>query len=436
LPTGVAWTWAVITVFAHRIQWGEMLHAGTVAGFGVFVAGLFFYTSRDLRFSLRDKLALALAVFVAVQSSQLTVFPLGLLAVIYGVVIGLRSSVFGHRRITDRRPRTVDIAEWREAATLLGLIALPNLVLVIWYWAIGALQPFMYDVYTFNQLFYSQFLMNGSALGLVHDWEAQYRTYLAMNLAQPSGIDFYLIVAVFGATAITWARRGPIVAILFYLFVALTRVRAEGSYYLSAYLCVALCLVWAIRACGTLLPRQPQGPPKGALIRAGGWDGARSAPRRYAAPVFLILTVVFGVNVLRLYDFTRHPAYRSPFVSIVSDATQPSDRIFVAPYDPYLFLASQRLPATRYAFYFPWQAADPVTEADMIDELRASQAPMVIFMRDELVNAQYPTRVWGARMLAVLQQEYVQLDPDDPVLGDVFVRPDRLADVRARLSRG
>jgi hypothetical protein len=295
------------------------------------------------------------------------------------------------------------------------LIAVPNLVLAVWYAAIGALQPFIYDAYTFNQRFYSQFLMNSSAFGLLHDWEAQYRTYLATNLAQPSSIDFYLIIAVFGATALTWARRGPIVALLFYLFVALTRLRAEGSYYLSAYLCVALCLVWSISSL--------------ASMRHG-----RTAIQAGAGALFVVLSVGFAANVLRLYDFTRHPPYTSPFAPIVSAATEPGDRIVVAPYDPYLYLATQRLPATRYPFYFPWQAADPAMEADAIDELRASRAPMVIFMQDELVNGQYLTRAWGARLLDVLQRDYVQLDPHDPVLGDVFVLPDRVDAVRARIA--
>jgi hypothetical protein len=417
LPGAVAWTWAVITVFAHRIQWGEMLHAGTVAGFGVLATGLFFYTSRDLRFGWLDKLGLSFAVFVAVQSSLLTLFPLGLLALCY-VAVRVRRARHGSPR-----------AELRGAATLLALVALPNLVLVAWTWAIGALPPFVYDAYVFNQRYYSRFLMNSSTIGLLHDWEAQYRTYLAMNLARPGGIDFYLIVAVFGATAITWARRGPLVAALFYLFVALCRVRAEGSYYLSAYFSAALCLVWAASVLADAVARW-----RGLLVPARGRAGAPGVLALGAAGLFVLLSLGFAADVLRLYDFGRQPAYRSPFVRVVAATTQPGERIFVAPYDPYLFIASERLPATRYGFYFPWQAADPATEADIIDELRAARPPVVIFMRDELVNGQYLTRSWGAGLLDVLEREYVQLDPTEPVLADVFVRPDRLAAARAQLG--
>ena len=403
LPEGVMLSWAVITVFAHRVQWGEMLHAGTVAGFGVLAAGLLFLTRAGLRFSVRDQLALSLAVFVGVQSSQLAIFPLALLGVCYVGVL-----VFG-------RPGEARAARLREAASTLALVLAPHLVLLVWFAAIGALPAFVYDAYLFNQRYYSQYLMNGSTLGMLHDWEAQYRTYLALNVVRPWTIDFYLIVAIFGATALVWRRRGPLVAVLVYLFVALTRVRAEGSYYLSAYLCVALCLVWATSA-------------------LAGWRRAPGRAQLVAATLFVTLSLGFAVNVGRLYDLTRHPAYRSPYLSVVSAITQPGDRIFVAPYDPYLFLASQRLPATRYGFYFPWQAADPAMQADILGELEQARPPVVVFMRDELVNGQYRTADWGRPMLDLLQRDYVPLEPDDPVLGNVFVRPDRVDAARAALG--
>jgi hypothetical protein len=403
LPEGVMLTWAVIAVFAHRIQWGEMLHAGTVAGFGVLTAGLLFYTRPGLRFSLRDKLALSLAVFVAVQSSQLGIFPLALLAICYLFVLA-----FGRRGESWS-------ARLREGGSTLAIVAAPHLLLLGWFAAIGALPAFVYDAYLFNQRFYSLYLMNGSTLGMLHDWEAQYRTYLLLNLVRPWTIDFYLMVAVFGATVLTWLRRRPLAAIVFYLFIALTRVRAEGSYYLSAYLCVALCLVWAV---STLTH----------WTRPARWGSA------IAAAVFAVLSLGFVVNVSRLYDFTRHPAYRSPYASVVSAITQPGERIMVAPYDPYLFLATQRLPATRYGFYFPWQAADSTMQADILTELDQARPPVVVFMQNERINGQYRTGDWGRPMLDELEREYVAVAPADPLLGNVFVRPDRIAAARAALG--
>ena len=54
LPLLTLGLWAVLTVFTHNLQWGEMLTAGTLAGYGILAAGLLFFTTPDLRFSTRQ----------------------------------------------------------------------------------------------------------------------------------------------------------------------------------------------------------------------------------------------------------------------------------------------------------------------------------------------------------------------------------------------
>lgn len=414
LPLPVLLLWAIMAVFAHRLSWGEMLHAGTCAGYGVLVAGLLFYTTPDLAFSLRQKLALSVAVFVAVQSSLLTIYPLALLAVCY---VAVRLAAARHTSI---------VREARAVGSLLLIVATPHLVVLALYWSIGALGPFIYDAYLFNQRYYSQFVMNPSVLGMLHDWQAQYRTYLYMNLFQPFGIEWFLILANFVATLITFRARGALYAGVFYLFIGLTRLRAEGSYYLTSYFSVAIAVVWAASAFSS---------------RVRAWRERRAIPRlspsllgAAGCIMFLALTLNFFTRVALTYNFSGRPHYRSPFAPIVQTATSRDERLFVAPYDPYLYLATERLPATKYPFYFPWQAADPATEADLLGELSASRPPLVVFQRYELVNGQYLTIEWGKRVFEYLQQEYVQVDPSHPVLGDVFMRPDRVGDVRKKLE--
>lgn len=400
----VLYTWATITVFAHTIQWGEMLHAGTIAGYGVVAAALLFYADPASTFRFRDKAALSLAIFVAVESSLLALYPLLLLAACY-----LAARVVAVRRGASAR------AQARQAASLLAIVLVPHLVVLAWLWAIGALGSFVYDAYLFNQLYYARYVMNPSAAGMVHDWEAQYRTYLRLNLARPLSADFFLIVANLGAAWVTLRTRGPAMALLYYAFIALTRVRPEGAYYMASYFSAALCLShagrtvlrWARSARG-----QPWRPP-GAL-------------RVVPSLLFLGLAAVFAANLARSYDFAHAPYYRSPYVAVVDALTTPQERLFVAPYDPYLFLATGRLPATKYPFYFPWQAADPATEADLTAELQSSRPPVVVFLGDEPVNGQYLPREFGRGVLDFLKEAYAPLDPQDPVLRDLWVRADRV----------
>ena len=382
--------WATITVFAHTVQWGEMLTAGTCAAFGIAAAGLLAFTTPRLRFDLRGMLCLSVSVAVAVQSELLSIFPLAVVAVAY-VAARVRDAYSG---------------SWHAAGRTLALMALviaaPHVLVVAGLWAVGALGEFVYDAYVFNQTYYAQFLMNPSILGMLHDWEAQYRTLVLSALANPIGIEGCLIVANVLATVLIFRGRGPFVAVLYYLFIALTHVRNSGGYYVTSYFSLALLVVWAV-------------------------DALRTRERRLLAPAALVLALgaTFAVQVGRTYDLSGAPARSAPEVAIVQALTEPNERIFVAPYDPYIYLASGRAPASTLPFYFPWQALDPRSEGKLLDDLRTVRPPLVIFRRDELVNDRWLPRDYGTRVLELLERDYVPLDPSSAILDDVFVRRDR-----------
>jgi hypothetical protein len=381
--------WAVLTVYAHTLQWGEMLTAGTLAGYGVLAAGLLFFTTPGLQLSPRQMLGLSAAVFIAVQSELLAVYPLLILAACFVAV------------------RLVKARDVRMTAILLPIVVAPHLALLLALWLTGVLPDFVYDAYQFNSAYYSQFVMNSSVTGMLHDWEAQYRTYLLSTLRDPLGIQTALVLANFLATWVVFRTRGPLIAAVYYLFVALTHVRNEGAYYVCSYFSLALVLTYAI---GVL--RVPPLALRGAIA---------------------LLTLNFVVQVAGGYDFSKRPIDR-PEVGIVQALTLPGEKIFVAPYDPYIYLAAQRMPASRYPFYFPWQAIDPRSESAIISDLSTGRPPLVVFHRNELVNGQWRPGEYGAHLYDFLVGEgYAPLDSASSALGDVLVRPDRLVTARERV---
>jgi hypothetical protein len=391
---GLGWTlaagWASLTVFAHTVQWGEMLHAGTCAGFGLLAAGVLFYTTPRLRFSGREQVGLAAAAFVALQSELLSIYPLGLLAACYVL----------------RRPSP------RHALRLASLVVVPHVLVLLGFAAVGALGAFVYDAYQFNQTYYARFVMNGSILGMLHDWEAQYRTYLVASLLNPLGLEGCLVLGNLLATLLTYRTRGPAVALAYFVFISLTRVRNGGPYYLASYFSLALVLAWAIGSLG---------------------GGVRGGPSRLllGSLAALGLVAAFVFQVARTYDFSNTPAYAAPEQAVLQAITSPTERIFVAPYDPYLYLASGRLPVSTYEFYFPWQAADPRSDSQIMDELRQRRPAAVVFRQDDLVNGQYLTRDWAGHLEQLLQDE--RYSAVDAAVADVFVPAERLPDARARL---
>jgi hypothetical protein len=292
----------------------------------------------------------------------------------------------------------------RDAARLAALVVAPHVLVVLGFMAVGALGAFVYDAYLFNQTYYAQFVMNGSILGMLHDWEAQYRTYLLTSLRNPLSMEGCLVLGNLAATLVVYRARGPLPALAYFLFVSLARVRNGGPYYLASYFSLALVFGWAVSSWRTR--RSLLALPAGALL------------------------VAFVFQVGRTYDFSRTAAYTQPEQDIVQAVTAPGERIFVAPYDPYLYLASGRLPASTYEFYFPWQAADPRSDGQIMDELRQRRPAAIVFHQDELVNGQYLTRDYAAHLQQLLDgEQYVRLPGTD-----VFVPQERAAEAQTRLT--
>jgi hypothetical protein len=153
-----------------------------------------------------------------------------------------------------------------------------------------------------------------------------------------------------------------------------------------------------------------------------------------AASVFIAFTALFYVHTFQDYEL-RYTPYSSPFAAVVQATTAPDERIWVAPHDPFVYFASRRAPASAVQYYLPWVAADPPLERQLVDELTANRPPIVVYNTDDLTFGQYPMEQWGQRVFqTLLGLGYAPLDPADPLLRHVLVRPDRLSDARGRLG--
>jgi hypothetical protein len=400
LPLLVLGAWATLTVFAHTLQWGEMLTASTCAGYGVLLVGWLFFTIPDLRFTRADTLALSLGVFIALQSELIAIYPLALLGVCF-VAVRLRAA-----------GRTSLQREVRAIAATAGVVALPHVLLLLGLGLFGMLGDFVYFAYLFNQSYYSQFVMNPSVVGMLHDWEAQYRTYLQLSLQQPLSVHGALVIANFIGAWIVFRTRGILSAAVYYLFVALCHVRDEGAYYLASYFSLALAIAWAVGTLGQARERWE------LLVKAGA----------------VAATTVFVVQVARTYDLSARPPRDAPEVAAIQALTAPDERIFVAPFDQYVYLAADRMPASRYSYYLPWHAADPRIRAELLEDLRRARPPLVVFRRDELVIDQWLPSQYAADVYAFLEsQGYAVLDSRVPSVDNILVRQDRLTSARERL---
>jgi len=180
-----------------------------------------------------------------------------------------------------------------------------------------------------------------------------------------------------------------------------------------SYASLALVSVWAVRTLAAPGRRSWAG-----VLAAGG----------------LVLVSTLLVRVGLSYDLGPGTARSAPEVPIVEALTRPGERIFVAPYDPYVYLATDRLPAATLPFYFPWQAVDPRSQSQLVAELRANRPPVIVFRHAEAVNDRWVAGEYGRPLLEALAADYAPLDPNRPVLSDILVPRDQLATAQQRIA--
>jgi hypothetical protein len=122
-------------------------------------------------------------------------------------------------------------------------------------------------------------------------------------------------------------------------------------------------------------------------------------------------------------------------VEVVQALLLPNEPLFLLPFDPYVYLASGHMPASRFSYYLPWHTADPRIDRDLRADLVRTRPPVVIFRRDELVNGQWLPREYAGDLYDFLiAQGYAPIDPSSAFLGDILVRSDRLTAARTTLS--
>jgi hypothetical protein len=92
------------------------------------------------------------------------------------------------------------------------------------------------------------------------------------------------------------------------------------------------------------------------------------------------------------------------------------------------------MPAATSPFYFPWQAIDPRTHGRVVSDLLANRPPVIVFRHAEVVNDRWVAGEYGRGLLQALDTDYAALDPAAPVLSDVLVPRERLAEAQQRVA--
>jgi hypothetical protein len=291
---------------------------------------------------------------------------------------------------------------WR----FLLLLSIPHLLLLLIMLVQGNIAQWYDQAVTFNRVYYSRYELAGDAMSIVLRSVA---TQLSMMVAY---LDPRAVLSVTGflfwstllAVAVLWQQRGALLAVLFLAVALLAQMRGDTGYHGAPWFVVAFASI-------------------GIVLLA-----ALRGLHRWPVPcaVYVLLVAWFLRDIGGFYRHQeRGPAPDQPFVQAVLAHSQPGDAIWAAPFEPYIYLAADRPPASAYWYYHPWLAESDAITRQVLDDLQTARPRVIVFRADKDIPWYFPLarpQTYGAQVYEYIRSEYRPVDFDDPVLRDVYLR--------------
>jgi hypothetical protein len=418
---------------AHPMFSGYMLLADHFFALALLLVVLF-VLAYDVDFSVSAQVAISLACFVALASTLISAYPILLIALYYVV------------RKVSRHLRGGPRIRWRHEAVFVAILLAPLVWLVVWLVARGEAGALIDQAIRFNQIYYARYDLGGNPIEILLKSVTSFKDVVVQYL-RPGAlreVETFLLIGNIAAVLVVWKKRDLLFAAFYVGLVIVSRMRGAGyhgsPYFLVSFASIAIVLAYAADAAIR-------------MARQRFAAGARSASPRAVGPgqalVGLVLVGFVGLAAVFYHDIAGFYLHlpraagdsgdvQVTFASVVDAATAPGDRLWAAPFEPYLYLKANRLPVSPYWYYHPWMSDSPEVTDGILRDLQAAPPPLIIFQADKDIPWDFPLptpREYGARVFAFITSGYAALDEQDPVLRDVFVRRDRMDAVRAELEQ-
>lgn len=420
-----------LSAIAHPLFLGHMFLADSFFAYSILIIFLYFFSKPQLNFNLIDKIIIVLMIYISIMSTLVSIFPIILLVVYYVV---RKISQFS---VKETNSKTKIFEELKFALILVA----PFIVLLFLFYLQDSLQQFFNQAYLFNKNYYSQFtgsVIRVDIFELMKTYSEHiffYTVNFVWLINEKSFIwevppwnrpllffEGFLVISNLIVLVIFWKKRSPYLAVFYFSFLAFLRTSGEldhGSgwfhgtpYYLLSFFGIGLVIteIYEFLKYKYRFPSKQTTNVKLTMI---------------LTMFYVFLAIIFLVTISYAYfsngsGIGSNNAYVSPYNRIIQTLTQPEDAIWIAPLDPSLYFTNNRLPASRYAFYLPWHAASDKINQEIIDDLNFNKPPLIIFNKDIDIWG-YEVKDYGKVIYNNIQQNYFQVDPDDPIYKNIYL---------------
>lgn len=411
-----------LSAIAHPIFWGHIFLADSFFAYSILIIFLYFYSKPQLNFNTKDKIVIASMIYISIMSTLVSAYPIMLLGIYY--IIKKLIQFYGEK--TNIKNKLC------EELKFVLMIVTPFLLSLIFFYSAGSLRDFFNQAYLFNKIYYSQFtgtLTNPQFFSLIkayseyifyfyisdYRWLINEKSFVTPWSDTPLFFEGFLVISNLAVLVIFLKKRNPSLAIFYFLFQGLLRMRGQwvhgAPYYLLSFFSISLITTETYEFFAYKL-RNRQLTTK---IKLGFIPIVF-----YGFLAIIFLGVISYAYVSNGSGMGANYAYVSDYDRIIQTLTLPNDTIWVAPLQPSLYFTNNRLPASCYTFYLPWQAASDKINKELIEDLKVKRPPLIIFYRDGNIGG-YLVKDYGKTVDYYIQQNYYQVDPDDPIYKNIYL---------------
>lgn len=416
-----------LSAIAHPIFWGHMFLADTFFAYSILIIFLYFFSNPQLNFDIKDKIVIALMIYVSMLSTLVSIFPIILVGIYYIL-----------KKATHVNKITIETEPFEEIKFVM-IIIIPFILSLIYFYLTNSLREFYNQAYLFNKIYYSQFTENVIKLQIfdlikaysehIFFYISNYKWLIDKNywVVPPWNnplmfFEGFLVISNLAVLILFWKKKSPYFIIFFFIFLAFLRTQGEqfygsgwfhGSpYYLISFFNIGFIITESYELLTCKFRKTIQRTTKDKinifLIVL------------YSFFAILLIGVLSYAYISNGSGINSKDAYASPYDKIIQTLTKPDDTIWVAPLDPSLYFTNNRLPASRYTFYLPWSAASNNINEELIEDLKVKQPPLIIYNREADIWGEI-VKDYGKTIDEYILQNYYQVNTDDPIYKNIYL---------------
>ncbi|MCE3203603.1 hypothetical protein [Paenibacillus sonchi] len=392
-----------------NITWAHMVLSDVFYGFSIlflFLESLIYIRTGVV--SKKSMIVVAASVFVSVMSAFVSVYSVAILLFLLFIY-----------NIYNKRTKK-NISNYIKLSII---IAIPFLILILWYWLTGNLYNFYYQAYKLNRVYYSNYNgINNSSIGLMKQIITSWINHIAYHATTFSKESIFSGILLFLNLLFCYYhfKRDRALAILIFIFLAFTGVRGFEEFHAIPYYIVSFF-------------------NSSFIINQYLFKKQTDSREEYKKNVmricvFLLLILSLnnyvpnaGVNFTKPNGIIAHSSYDE----YINKLTKPDEKIWITSLSPQTYINTNRNPAMRAYIVVPWYI--DAFKNEIMGDLTTIKPKLIIFEKD--------SDVWGYKysdfakdILDFLNAEYKPLNSNVDFEKNIYIRKDLFEEANNKLS--